>query len=222
MCSPKNVLISAGLAVACLWFFASSAHAQSDAGVWLEAGLKHKVNRKLRVSFDQHLRTENNTSDVASFMPEVGVAYRLSKRIRLGGGYRFAYKPNRNVQYRHRFHAEARVGHKVNKLRLRYRLRFQDTLRGIDAADGARYTIRNRFTLKRPVDKRTTPSVGVELFHALGNGDGVRLAKFRLTVGVARKIGRQELEFFYRIETMQADAGDPTLHILGIGFHAPI
>jgi hypothetical protein len=56
------------------------------------------------------------------------------------------------------------------------------------------------------------------LFLRIDDPDGA-LHKWRATAGLDWEIGPHVVTVFYRMEDMLDDAGDPTRHILGTGYH---
>lgn len=201
---------------------ARRARAQSDSQLWLEGGVAHDVGR-VTLAFDQHLRFDDGMARVGSIMPEPSVSLRLERWLRLGVGYRLQYERNRDgvFETRHRLQLFARARTDLGKVRLEYRLQLQEQVRP-DDNQLYRHSLRNRVTLSYRGQPRWTPSAELELHHDLDNGDAIHLDKVWLTVGVERQLGRYDAELYYRAELPQARTTDPTLHILGLGFHADL
>ncbi|MBK7197104.1 MAG: DUF2490 domain-containing protein [Myxococcales bacterium] len=201
---------------------ARRAHAQSDSQLWLEGGVAHDVG-KVTLSFDQHLRFDDGMSRIGSIMPEPGISVRVKRWLRLGASYRLQYERNRDgvFETRHRLNGYGRARADLGKLRLEYRLQLQEQVRP-DDNELYRHGLRNRATLSYRGKPPWTPSGELELHHDLDNGDAIHLDKIWLTVGVQRELGRYDVELYYRAELPQARTTDPTLHILGLGFHAEL
>lgn len=199
---------------------AAPAEAQSDAQLWSEAGITHKYSDTIRLGFSQHVRLEDSASQLSALIPELGVTYRPMRWLRFGAGYRFAYTRDDggDLVIRHRLQADSRGQLRRGPLRAHYRLRYQETIRGIDGGDGLRHTIRNRVGLAWAVNRDLRPAISAEIFHRLGRGNGAELRAFRLTVGTSYDWSSYEVDLFYRFETPFNDPGDPTLHIFGLGF----
>ena len=201
---------------------ARRALAQSDSQLWLEGGVAHDVGR-VTLAFDQHLRFDDGMSRVGAIMPEPGLSVRVERWLRVGASYRLQYERNRDgvFETRHRFHVFGRARADLGKVRLDYRLQLQEQIRP-DDNELYRHSLRNRATVSYRGKPPWTPSAELELHHDLDNGDAIHLDKIWLTFGVERRLGRYDVELHYRAELPQARASDPTLHILGLGFHADL
>jgi hypothetical protein len=199
----------------------AAARADADPQLWLEAGGAWNLDKRFELSFDQHLRFDQDVSRLHSVMPELGVSYRLYDKVRVGIGYRFIYERDSagSLEARHRPHGEGRVRHDVGPFELSYRLRFQAELR---PGDDVRHTLRNRVAVQLEETRPWTPTIAAEVFHRLAGDEPVEWRKLRLTAGVARELGDHEIELYYRVEILQLDPADPIPHVVGIGYHVEI
>jgi hypothetical protein len=205
--------------VAALVLAAAPARAETDLQTWFEAGLGRRLGKRVDLSFEQHLRFDQDVSRLQAVMPELGLAYRLHKLVRFGLGYRFIYERDKDgvLVIRHRLHAEARPRYELGPVEISYRLRYQEQIRDA-TADGLRHTLRNRLQVALEKTRPWIPAVAAETFHRLGDGEAIRLRKLRLTAGVGYQLGDHEIELFYRVEILQDDPDDPIPHILGLGY----
>jgi hypothetical protein len=204
---------------AALLLAASPVRAETDLQTWLEAGVGRRLAKRVDLSFEGHLRFDQDVSRLQAVMPELGLSYRLHKALRLGLGYRFIYERDKNgvMAIRHRLQAEARPRFELGPVEVSYRLRYQGQIR--DAiADGLRHTLRNRLQVALGALRPWTPAIAAETFHRLGDGEGIRLRKLRLTAGVGYQLGDHEIGLFYRVEILQEDPRDPIPHILGLAY----
>jgi long-subunit fatty acid transport protein len=193
--------------------------ARADVQQWTELGVKHEVVDDVTVSFDQHLRFDEDVSRLGSFMPELGAQYRPKKWFRLGLGYRLQYERDGagDMRSRHRFFGNVRARYDLRDVRLEYRVQFQDQLRPDDADERWREVLRNRLEVSYQGIRRWEPRASVELHHRLDPGE---LDKVWITAGATYSPKKRfDLEAFYRAELPQADPMEPTLHILGAAFH---
>ena len=195
------------------------ATARADIEQWNELGVKYEVNDDVSVTFDQHIRFDEDVSRLGAFMPELGAGWRPKKWIGFAVGYRFEYERDNDGEMRthHRFFARIRPRYEIGKLRLDYRLQLQDTLRPDDPEDRWRQTARNRLDVSYREYKPWIPSVSGELHNTIDQG--FELEKIWLTAGVTYSKKKKEVELFYRAELPQAEPMDPTVHILGAAFH---
>lgn len=206
--------------LALLLIHVAPSHAESDVQLWLEPGISMKLAKRLELSFDQHLRFDQDLSRVQAIMPELALAWRLHKKLRVGVGYRLQYERNNDgdLELRDRGHVEVRPRYKIGDVELTYRARYQLEVRGSWASEDLRHTLRNRFGVAYEGAKPVIPAVSVEPFHRLGDGDTIHLRKVRVTAGATYDFGDHEVELYYRIEVAQYDPMDPTPHIIGVGY----
>ncbi len=212
--------LALGLGLGAVLTLARVAPARADVQQWTEVGVEHDVSKRVGLSFDQHLRFDDDVSRVAAFMPEPGVQYRLRKWLRFGLGYRMQYERSGSgdMRTRHRFFGNVRTRGELGEVRFEHRLQLQEQLRP-DDGNAWRHTVRNRLDVSYQALKRWTPSTSVELFHAIDDGDTVHLDKVWLTVGLDHARKWHDLGVFYRAELPVAGTNEPTLHILGLGAH---
>lgn len=205
--------------VAALLLAAAPTRADADLQTWFEVGVSRQLHKRVDLSFEQHLRFDQDASRLQAVMPELALSYRLHKLVRFGLGYRFLYERDKDgvLVIRHRFHAEARPRYQLGPVEVSYRVRYQEQLRG-PIADGLRHTLRNRLQVALETTRPWTPAVAAETFHRLGDREAIRFHKLRLTAGVGYELGDHQVELFYRVEIPQDDPTDPVLHILGLAY----
>ena len=208
------VLLAAGLLLG-----AAPARAESDLQAWFEVGLGRRLHKRLDLSFEGHLRFDQDVSRLAAAMPELTLAFRLHKLLRLGLGYRFIYERDNDgvLVIRHLPFVQARARYELGPVELTYRLRYQVQIRG-SISDELRHTVRNRLQVALKETKPWIPEIAAELFHRLGDGEAIRLQKLRLTAGVGYGFDDHQIELFYRVEILQNDPDDPTPHIIGLAY----
>ena len=194
------------------------AHAEVE--LWAEAGARYEPRDEIQLSFDQHLRFDEDVSRVSAVMPEVRAHYRPVKWFRTGVGYRLQYERNNDGEMvlRHRFAVDARVRYDLGDFRFDYEPQFQEELRP-SSNDETRHTIRNELRAAYRGWKPWVPEVAGEVFHVLYEGDTIHLEKLWLTAGVAYERKRQAIEAFYRLELPFEEPMEPASHIVGVGFH---
>lgn len=212
--------IAIGLALVPL-LAAPAGRAEADVQLWMEAGVSRQLDKRFELSFEQHLRFDQDVSRVQAVMPELSLSIRLHELLRLGLGYRFQYERDKDgvLVVRHRGHVDLRTSYDVGPLEVSYRARFTEEVRGSFASDDLRHTFRNRLAIELEATDPWAPAVAAETFHRLGDGDTIRLQKLRLTAGISRELGDHEIDLFYRVEVAQDDPTDPTPHIIGVGYH---
>jgi hypothetical protein len=192
----------------------------ADTQLWTELGVRHNLSRRLEVTFDQHLRFDDDLSRFGAFMPEPGLTYRVAPWFRVGGGYRMEYERNGDgdMVLHHRFFTFARSRVDAGPMRIEHRLQLQETVRP-GSNDQYRHTVRNRIDVGYRGIKRWTPAAQAELFHAIDRGDALHLDKVWLSLGGTYSHRQRESNVYFRVELPVADTMEPTLYILGAAFH---
>ncbi len=189
---------------------ANTSVAQTDAELWASASLQYKLSKSLKLKFRQHLRLQDNMSELKSVMPELSIAVKFEKNFKLAAGYRYVYKRTGSGDFdtRHRLQADGLAFHAWGQFKLQYRVRLQSLFK----EDETKTVLRNRLKGQFGLSDKWEGAVAIEIFHLLDQG----LETLRLTVGAEREVGNHEWEVFYRYETA-LDDNDEQLHILGVG-----
>lgn len=197
-----------------------NANAESDVELWSSVGVRKKLNKKWRVSLSQGLRLDDSIGRFGQTLTDLGATFRARRWLRFSAGYRFTYKQTTkgNLKVRHRFQADAQLRHRIGKLRLGYRLQFQDQIRDFDGGDGTRVAVRNRIKVGYRALKKLTPYLAGEVFVGDTDAGEFEHTKSRLTVGASYDLGkRSSVDVFYRLE-VPADSAELTAHIIGLGY----
>ena len=129
------------------------AQISNDLEGWSAVELNLKATKKLSFSVAEHLRFRNDISTVKNYFTQIKVNYEILKNLELGAGVRYITK-NDDVGgqqgydpfFRYQFDAAYR--HKIEKLGLFFRLRYQNKNqlgRSESEGDVAKEFIRTRF-----------------------------------------------------------------------------
>ena len=238
-------------------------HAQSDDfGTILSVEADKKINKKLTVSLDAEMRTRDDVKTVDRWSAGLQVSYKLLSWLKASAGYSFLYDNNERISYyeegdgkvkrgvvnagdpkkcaqywgtRHRFQVSLTGSHKLGKLELSLRERWQYTYRPEytvderwsffdDEYDGEEHTyrgkgknvLRSRLQAEYKVKGFPgTPYAHVELFNAWN------LEKVRYTLGYDWKINKQHtVGLFYRYQTVNNDDdNEANRHLIGLSYH---
>jgi hypothetical protein len=222
--SPRHAFVVVFSITACAWAV-TPAPAAADTQLWTELGIRHDLDKKVTLSFDQHVRFDADVSRIGSAMPEPGVSYRVEKWLRAGVGYRYEYERNNNDELvsRHRAYAWARVRRVVaDVVQLSYRFQLQEQWRP-DANPVNRHTVRNRGDAAYLGLGALVPGVSVETHHILNEeGNTIHLGKVWLTAGLEWERDALGVDVFYRLITGQYDSSEPNGHVIGLGVHYEI
>jgi hypothetical protein len=156
---------------------------QSNPGLWLKTGLSKKINKK----FSADLSLENRWAEIGSFhqtyFGELGINYKLTKNFSIEGYYRYINRRrNESSAYnsRHRFYGNLEYEKKIQQIRLKYRLRYQNQFRDNEselAFDKSYF--RNKIELGYTNKSIFTPYISTDLFYQIGGS----FEELRIKVG---------------------------------------
>lgn len=172
-------------------------YAQTNEGVWINAGLNKKITKKLSVD----LSIENRWTGLAEFhqtyFGELGVSYKIHKNVSLSGYYRLINRrkdETSEYKQRHRFYGNLQIEKKLGILAAKYRLRYQNQFRDTDnelTFDNS--YLRNKFEIALNTKTFITPYVSGDWFYQIGGsfdevrykaGADIKLSKaHRLDIG---------------------------------------
>jgi hypothetical protein len=155
-------------------------HGQSNPSLWLKTGISKKINKK----FTADLSIENRWAKIGSFhqtyFGELGIAYKLTKKFSLEGYYRYINRRrNESSAYnsRHRFYGNLEYETKIQQLRFKYRLRYQNQFRDNETElTFDKSYFRNKIELGYTNKSIFTPYISTDLFYQIrGIFDEVRI-----------------------------------------------
>lgn len=170
---------------------------EADHTTWVKVGVKHEVLPKLALSGNLEWRTEDDLSRTDRWGLDVGGSYKLLPFLKVGAGYEVHY---RNLEedgwkFRHRYHADGTLSHRVWRLKLSLRERFQHTF----SAEEKEFRLRSRLKVAYDIARcRLEPYVSVEMYNGLGRGERFDVARMRYRGGLSFPLAEQwEAEAFY-------------------------
>ncbi|MDF1564433.1 MAG: DUF2490 domain-containing protein [Deltaproteobacteria bacterium] len=199
------------------------ARAAPEAQLWLEGGVRYRPVKELWLSFDQHLRWDNDLTRLRKIMPELGLRYGVHKNFRAALGYRLIAEGNNQRQFTtaHRVMLDLLPRYRVGEVTLAYRARLQLTSGASGSGDPLEPVLRQRIGLAYGTELGVEPFVEAELYLQLGGGT-TGATKWRLTLGAAYSIADHDCELFYRVQRPIGDPNPDTWHILGLGYRFSI
>ncbi len=211
----RHLLLLGVIAATCAT--TGTARGDTDGQIWLAAAVEGSPVKRLSLQFDQQLRIDQNFSRAGEFLSTVTAEYSFTKWFRLGGGYRLAFVKDDSYEVRHRLHADARFRLKVSRLRLIYRLRFQERFAKNNSGETTfRHTLRNKIGMQYRFKFGLRPYASTENFLRLAGNDGTEFRKQRFTVGAEYVWDEHGFDLGYRLEVPLT--GDNTLHALLVGY----
>lgn len=207
--------------IASLLFLSGNSFAQNttvvqDFELWTGVQLqKSLLENKLSLGLTQEFRFDDNSTSINNYFTEFEAGYELFKDFRLDAGYRFI-RNNKNSGYSNkgRFFMDANYKTKLDRLKIGYRLRYQNhTFIGDPDSDATnKYRLRLKFDYNIK-NWKFDPYFSAEGFYAQTTNrinyiptitEVEKVAgfqKLRLTVGTQYKFNKTiSLGGFYRYE----------------------
>ena len=199
----------------------NTAYGNDEAQLWVEAGVRVKAHKNLSLIWTENIRLKNNLTSFDSIKSDIETEWKAHKHLRLGLGYRLSFEANKNnvLEGSHRVHVQAVARDKIGRLRLSYRLRFQEGIKREDQETRFRHVMRQRIKVGFDTDTDVEPDLAVEVFNRFADEQTVQLQKLRTTAGVSfRPHKTHKMRVYYRLEVPLFDTTDPRHHIIGLGY----
>ena len=219
-----------------------------DAGLVLSAEASHKLSKKLTAAFEVEFRSRNDfrTAERVSLGPSL--SYKLLPWLKASASYNLLIDNNREeityqddgVSYnnwrpsywgvRHRFNVALTASHKVQRVEVSLRERWQYTYRPSRVIDNfdfdnaewedhqvrskGKNVLRSRLQVEWDIPKcKFDPFASVE-FHTTRE-----LEKTRFIVGVDHSVKKKhEFKLYYRYQLTGGDSDEPNIHLFGLGY----
>lgn len=242
----RKQLIAGLLLLLCAASFPTSSLAD-DAGLIASIEASHKFNKKVSAGVEMEFRSRNNfrTADRVSLGADA--SYKLLSWLKASAGYTLLIDNNREeityqddgVSYnnwrpsywgvRHRFNVSLTGSHKIGRVELSLRERWQYTYRpskmidNFDFDEGewedhevrgkGKNVLRSRLQLEWDIPKcKFDPFASVE-FHTTRD-----LEKTRIIAGVDHTVKKKHgFKLYYRYQ-VSGSSSEPDIHMLGLGY----
>ncbi len=235
------------MSLAALLAWALEGKAQSDFGVWMDAGIEKKINKHWTLDGEIGARTRDNSKEMDRYSLGVGADYKLNKYLKFSAAYNLLYDHRGGTQTyhkngtvnkitpaywwpRHRFLFGVTGSYSFGNLGLSLREMYQYTYRtkaknkkyDTDTEEWEDVKSKSQHLLRSRFQInyriRHTPLVPFGSVE-LYNGNG-GLQKTRYTVGTNLQMAKHhELKLYYRYQDLRDnDDDDLDTHVLGIGY----
>ncbi len=235
------------LLLAVLAMVAVEARAQSDFGIWMDAGVEKTLGKHWTVEGELGARTRNNSKEMDRYSLGLGADYKLNRYLKFSAGYSLLYDHRGGTQTyhkdgtvnkivpsywwpRHRFLVGATGSYSFGCLGLSLREMYQYTYRP-KATDKKYDTDTEEWSDVKSKSQhllRSRFQLTYRLKHTpltpfgsveLYHGDG-GLQKTRYTLGSNIQIAKHHnLKLYYRYQDLRSnDDDDLDIHVLGIGY----
>jgi hypothetical protein len=181
-----------------------------DFETWGKIGINVKLNKNWSFGLEEQLRLKTNSSVVDAYFTELNAKYKMKSNFEVGGGLRYI-RDNDNegkiqgYENHLRYNLDLSYKHLIERLKLRYRMRFQSKNElGVTKNEGDypnnhfRLKLGGEYNIKK---WKFDPKVSFELFHHMEEGKDNGLDKLRTTIGTSYDLKKYgDIGLFYRIE----------------------
>lgn len=155
-----------------------------DFEVWTGVTLETKLNKKFGVELNQALRLNENGASIKNIFTQVGVDYKINKRLKIGGDYRWI--PQSQEESENRFDVWLRYRKEILD-RLEFSYRFKAETQTGDFSNYA-HRLRNRIGFEYNIRKwKWDPSFQVELFYVY-RYNFQNISRIRYVLETSRKL----------------------------------
>lgn len=247
--SKRQQLIACLLTVLCSALLPLSAHAD-DTGLVLSAEASHKLAKGLNAGVEAEFRSRNDFRTADRLSLGADISYKVLPWLKASAGYTLLIDNNpEEITYqedgvtlnnwrpsywglRHRFNVSLTASHKVQRVELSLRERWQYTYRPGKVIDNydfdevmwedhdvrgkGKNVLRSRLQLEWDIPRcKFDPFASVE-FHTTRHLD-----KTRFLIGVDHGLKKKHyFKLYYRYQTVSrhGDDNEPNIHMLGLGY----
>ena len=198
----------------------------TDLESWTSIELNYKLHKRLRVTAEEQLRLKSDISEVDQYYSQLGVTYRITRRVNIDGGCRWIRRNDtqgkiQGYESRRRYHVSASLDHKFGRFDWDTRVRFQSK-EEVGVANPAEPDRHLRFRVQVRYNFpgwKLDPVLSAELYRAVGDELDPRFDKIRWTLGTDWNTWRGgEMGLFYRLEKELGVDAPQTTHIVGLSF----
>lgn len=226
----QKTLIKAFIFVALI--FGKEIYAQTynstDLESWNSIQLAYKPVKKLKFNIEGQMRFKDNISVIDRYIVDLGTEYSIYKQIKIGGALRYINKNDNTGKIQGyenylRYNFDASNKHKIERLWIKYRLRFQNKKELIDSVQSndfdtpyLRYKLSFGYNIKK---SKFEPEISGELFQPIGGEERTGVNAFRFTFGTSysfKDFGK--IDLFYRIEKELDIIYLQSTHIIGLKY----
>jgi len=200
------------VALAALPVLSSAQRYYDDVQIRASIFLEKKLGKKFSVHLNQQNRWSNNAMEFNRAYADIGVTFKLHKKIRLMADYVLIQRKKDNGLFttRHWYYVAAILRHDMGRWRFSYRNMFQARFNNMNSEHGQlpRYYNRNKLMVKYDITKRLGAFVGGEIFIPLNNPQLKGIERTRSLVGMeinTFKNQQLELYFMYQVRLQQGD-----------------
>ena len=182
----------------------------TDVELWLKAGAKVDLTQKLRLSFEEQIRFDNDLADLKSYHSELDFRYELSDNFDLLAVGRFITRndnegANQGFEDRFRYQLGTSYAHRTGQWRFKHRLLYQNQ-NDLEITKGQGDVHEQFLRLRTNVGYKVKnwkydPQFRVEYFSPLKTSDTESVNEVRIGFGTEREYKRLgEFGFFFLMD----------------------
>jgi hypothetical protein len=196
-----------------------------DFRVWTGFNLEKKIAPKFSILFTQTFRIAENSTQLETVFSDLGLRYKLSKKWRISGHYRFIKFKNDNRYFStgHRFYIDLAYRQKTGtplsfNFRIRYQSRYTDmftTEYGLIPQNRFRF----KTTMTCDLEKRYKPYASIEFFYELSANTEYKnnFVNSRYAAGIVYELNkRNNLDIYYLLVRGINVSKPNRFHIVGL------
>lgn len=191
---------------------------EQDFGLNVGVAVSKKISKRFDVGLEEEVRTKENSKQLDRLATGLDAAFQLvPKIVKVGVGYTFIadYDERNGFSLRHRMVGQVSAKHKIHRLEMSLRGRYQLTYRDESVKSykwNPKSYVRGKFELSYKLPKVSlTPFVSAEVFYPLNNYKGNAIDNVRYEVGGEYKFNKKNsvsLAFRYDDEMNVANPKD--------------
>ncbi len=160
-----------------------------DVGLWLGVAIQKQLTRQLEGSLGEQLRLNHDVTTINQLLTDVGLAYAVTKKLKVGLNYRFI-NSNQDNYYskRHRFYMDVSYKEKAGSVTFTLRERIQSQFNDYYSSETGKvpvWTLRSKLTSKFDIEKKYSPYLSGEIYYLIDNAKEIEgYSRYRIETGI--------------------------------------
>ncbi|MBL1281515.1 MAG: DUF2490 domain-containing protein [Fluviicola sp.] len=185
----------------------------TDTELWTGAGVKVKLSKRAKITFEQQFRFNDTVSSLNAINSDLGLKIKANKFLSFKATARYSSRPNKKNRARIALDANVRLSKKGMPLAFIYRLRLQDT--EVLNSNKRASIVRNKIGLEYNASKLVDPYVAYEIYFRFNGRNEFRTTRF--TAGLDWRLAKPlKLTTFYRLQSDINIKAPERSHIIGV------
>jgi hypothetical protein len=198
---------------------------QSDFQFWPGIQVGYNLPGRFSMSLAEEVRFKENSSQVKKELTDVGIAYKITKSLRLGINYRreLNYKNPDQSAWRNGLYMDIMFRQKIQRFQFDYRCRFQSPrLETLTELSSLNQWLINRHKASLQYNIKgipLNPFIEGEIFIPISKTEELMISEYRLWAGLAYSINKRNvISLKYGIQ-QEVNVADPLrAYVLSLGY----